>query len=467
MGRGPGVLPAIGFQVSAVSDGGNPADQQAVQILRNGTDVSSAGDGSTTLGDFNQLTNLPPLVSTDGTLVLVAGTDTENPIIGEADPAGKGDFQKRLKLTALTANSPLDTKLGYMTSNLVGNNNGNFTVTIEDDGAGNPLMAYKIEFEDGFTASNSPGAYYDNGGTQVIGTTDILQTDDYETIGFGIWNGQAEPDWLYAQRHQAQGPNPIFFTKANVNVTNQQPRFVAAAPIALAVSQDVMMRSNYALNNNENNINYDLGTSYPNLAIGDAFTSQAPATDAAQVSYEDQTIGAGTGDGILRTGVLYDFGFGGATEAEMVTPTYQWALDNVTGTQSFGWTTTRLFDDYSYNMNIEASGANNYAVNSSVPAAIGMALYNINGNPNVKWGLMGITYSIGAEIESAPTDTPETATFNYGSVITIGHYFVDLTKDSSTNCGELPVVEELNGSATLTVCAGQETSTLVSADFSF
>ena len=463
MGRGPGLLSEIGFQVTAVSDGGG--GQQAVKILRNDTEVSST-ETSTTLGTFNQDTLVPPVASSNGNIVLVSGTDTETPIIGGADPVGSGTFQKRHKVVPLTTLSNQDTNKGYMTSASAGSNAGDIAHSIASKPDGKPLLAHQYVYTTDVTGS-AAGTFEDNGNSSTIGTAPGA-VDDVDTIGFGTWDGQTDPTWL---KLEVRAGVSVWYDSANTVRTGSTPSFSPAADILVVTSQDTMMTSTYALNNADPVI-YDLGSSYPVVTDTSkgVFSSQGPAVNGDQISYEDQTIGTGSGNGYLYTGNLYDYASKTLALNEFVKPPYDWtaiaAGTKVNGDQDFGYKTDRLFSGYGYSTNLKISGPNNFAVESSLPSAQGSVVYLTNGNKDIGWGLMGITYSIGAEVITIPTGATD-ATFRYATSFTTGTFSVSTTTDNTTKCQDLPTVIEGDGSVNLNLCAGTKSKSELSGSFAF
>lgn len=465
MGRGPGLLSEIGFQVTAVSDGNEPEGQQAVKILRNDTEVSSTGTSST-LGDFNQDTLEPPVASSNGNIVLVSGTDTATPIIGGADPVGSGTFQKRHKVVPLTTLSEQGTKSGYVSTASAGSNGGDIQHSVAtDSGTGKPLLAHRYVFTIS-TVASSAGSFVDNGISKTVGTAAGTLNDE-DVVGWGTWEGQDVDAWL---KLEVRGGVSAWYDSANTVLTGFNPSFSPAADILISTSQDLMMKATYAITNNVVNASFASGTSYPVVEIGaGVFSSQSHANLGAQINYVDQTIGTGKGDGYLYTGDLYDFASGG-TVNEFIQPNYNWAATGagatVTGDQDFKYATDRFFSDYEYSTNMKISGANNFAVGSSLPSAQGSVVYLTNGNKDIGWGLMGITYSIGAEVVSIPTGVAD-ATFRYASSFTTGTFAVSTTRDNTTKCQDLPTVIEGDGSVNLNLCAGTESKFEVNASFAF
>jgi len=454
MGRGPGPTSStIGFNVSAVSDDND--GQQPVQILRDGTNVSSNATAQN-LGTFNQLPNFPPLVSKNGNTVLITGTNVVNPIIGGILPVGTDNVQPAIKITAMNFSSPLVTNYGYAMSGTAGTNGGSISFSEVYNTANTELiLGAKITYDGDVTAAGKP-KFFDNGAAPTDVGEAPSAVNDSDTIGLGTYQGGWHRTWINVQVRGTTTKKYNMQSGAEISV---DITWEPAADVLLYASIDAMMGTTYAAGGG--------GTvgisvkSLPPLNNPDAATVRgvAPDTNGKQVSYTDQTAGGGTGDDTLTTGNLYDFNVGGG-DINVVVPTYNWGGAAITDGQLFGVKSTGIFANYSLDQVTEISGANTYAADSSVPAAQAFSLHKTNGNSETGEGLMSVAYSVGGALISAPTDgngnpTPATAGVTYSSAIAIGTVVAN-NDSSQSGCDEMETVDEDNGSAQFTVSGGFE-----------
>ena len=469
MGRGPGPsIQTIGFNVSAFADGD---DQQAVQIVRSGTNVATTAGATQALGDFNQIPSLPLAMSNSGNTFLVAGTNVANPKIGGILPAGTGTVQPVIKITAGTFSSPGTMNKGFVNSSKVGTAAGTlgYDQVVDDDGK--PLMAYKITYLTSVAGATKP-SYVNNGAAALESGIAPTQVNDEDLIGLGTYTGVDDPVWLNIQKRdtgQAGASEKLYNMQTGAEVTDatvvESMQWETGAETLLYGAVDTMMQSQYALGGA--NARTTTFISKPVMNQGaDTFTGETPGSGGLQVSLTEQSIGGGTGGGTLNVGPLYDFAVGDVSIPEVE---YKWAdATSITNGQIYGVRIDgKMLTDYTYDQETVVDGKNNYEAEATVPAALGFGLYKTNANLETDEGLSFVSYAVAGELTDAAEDQgapdPQNAEWAFSTALTVGTLVVNYDSNYESGCGTLTEVSEGTGSVELRVCGGED---IVSTKFS-
>lgn len=463
MGRGPGVQTRLGFEVTAISDG-TPDGQQPVAIFRDGTDVSS-GETETLLGDFNQVTTVPPLVSADGNVVIFPGTNTEDPSIGGVAPVGTNAFQRRFKFAGLGFNSPGEVFPGLPQSATVGCDAGTASIEVVEE-SGQVKTAYKITFTN--LQNQSVATFNDNGSGNDVGCDFTCDNPDthYDQIGIGKFNNNNV--WVLKSFRGGAFQTKVMST----NTVCDDVEFLDAADVLIHDSIDLSMASTYANTSCDVSNKPEFSTgSYPIITDNPTvFSAVTYNGTGEQLSYDDQTTAGLDITYDLNTKNLYSYPPGMVGEDRYNYGSYDWTKSTGGTTVSpwaLGIDTSDTLEDGNVDVKVRANPASNAnTVGDTIQGAIGYALYDLNANTDVDKGFGFVTYSVAGDIKAttapnAPSKVTYSSTFLTG---TLGRTNGD---SSSAICDDLPTVTEENGSVQTTVCGGDIAGSTVTLDVSF